>query len=105
VQPGDSVKWDNMAGHNSESVDGMIPEGAEEWTSVLGETVSHTFKVPGAYIYKCAPHFSQGMVGVVIVGDGRPANLDAIKDHPGNKGMIARTFRKLLKEIEGKGMK
>jgi hypothetical protein len=44
------------------------------------------------------------MVGVVIVGDGRPANLDAIKDHPENKGMIARTFRKLVKELEAKGM-
>jgi len=104
VQSGDTVKWENMAGHNSESIDGMIPEGAEKWVSVLGEAAAHTFKEPGAYIYKCAPHYSTGMVGVVIVGDGRPANLDAIKDHPDNKGMIARTIRKLLKDLEAKGM-
>jgi pseudoazurin len=103
VQPGDTVKWENMSGHNSESMEGMIPEGAATWQSVLGEAASHSFDVPGAYIYKCAPHYSSGMVGVVIVGDGRPANLDAIKDHPDNKGMIARTYRKLVKELEGKG--
>jgi len=104
VQSGDTVKWENMAGHNSESIDGMIPEGAEKWASVLGEAASHTFKDPGAYIYKCAPHYSTGMVGVVVVGDGRPANIDAIKNHPDNKGMIARTIRKLLKDLEAKGM-
>jgi pseudoazurin len=104
VQSGDTVKWENMAGHNSESIDGFIPEGAAKWQSVLGEAASQTFEVPGAYIYKCAPHFSTGMVGVVVVGDGRPANLDAIKDHPDNKGMIARTVRKLVKELEAKGI-
>jgi len=103
VQPGDTVKWENMSGHNTESIAGLMPEGGDTWQSTLGEAYSHSFKTPGAYIYKCAPHFSSGMVGVVVVGDGKPANLDALKDSPENKGMIGRTYRKLVKELEGKG--
>jgi pseudoazurin len=105
VAPGDSVNWENMNGHNSESMEGMIPDGAEKWLSVLGEAYSHTFKEPGVYVYKCAPHFSSGMVGVVVVGDGAPANLAAVQAHPDNKGMVARAVRKLAKDLEAKGMK
>ena len=105
VAPGDSVRWENMNGHNSESLEGMIPDGAEKWQSVLGEGFSHTFKEPGLYMYKCAPHFSTGMVGAVIVGDGMPSNLEGVKGHPDNKGMIARAVRKVVKDLEGKGVK
>lgn len=33
MQPGDTVRWTNMTGHDTQSIDGMIPEGAKEWQS------------------------------------------------------------------------
>lgn len=102
IQPGDKVTWSNMAGHDTVSIEGMIPEGAEPWQGKMGEIFTHTFEKEGAYIYKCNPHSSLGMIGAVIVGDPHPANLAALEAHPDNKGMIGRTIRKMVKEIESK---
>jgi len=102
IKPGDQVTWANMAGHNTHSIEGMIPEGAEMWESKMGETYTHKFTKPGAYVYKCVPHASLGMEGVVVVGDGTPGNLDAIKKNPHNKGMIGRAIRKLEKALAKK---
>lgn len=104
IQPGDSVRFANMTGHNTASIDSMIPEGAETWETDLGRDVSITFTEPGAYIYKCTPHVSQGMVGAIIVGDGLPANLDAIEAAPENKSTVARAVRKMKKALEKKGL-
>lgn len=104
IQPGDTVRFVNMAGHNSASIAGMIPEGAATWESGLGEDTSVTFDKPGAYIFKCVPHVSQGMVGAIIVGDGAPANLAAIEASPENKSTVARAVRKMKAELQAKGM-
>ncbi|HLP71110.1 MAG TPA: pseudoazurin [Rhizobium sp.] len=79
VAPGDTVTFvPTDKGHNAETVKGMIPEGAEAFKGKINETVKTTFTVPGAYVIKCNPHFSMGMVAVVVVGDA-PANVDEIK--------------------------
>ncbi|RME32525.1 MAG: copper-binding protein [Gammaproteobacteria bacterium] len=99
IQPGDTVHWTNMNGHNTHSIDGLIPEGAQPWQSKLGEDYSLTLTVPGAYIYKCDPHYSLGMVGAIVVGPVPPANLEALEKSPANKGMARRAFRMLKKAI------
>ncbi len=99
IQPGDTVHWTNMNGHNTHSIDGLIPQGAEPWQSKLGEDYSHTFTVPGAYIYKCDPHYSLGMVAAIVVGPVPPANLEALERSPANKGMAKRAFRILKKAL------
>ncbi|MBD9448636.1 MULTISPECIES: pseudoazurin [unclassified Rhizobium] len=79
IKPGDTVTFVPMdKGHNAETVKDMIPEGAEAFKSKVNENLKQTFTVPGAYVIKCTPHFSMGMVEVVVVGD-TPANLEAIK--------------------------
>ena len=83
VSVGDTVRWTfESPGHNvtakpgsSEKVD--IPEQAEPFGSYegdahysineVGTTYEHTFDVPGEYVYVCAPHAGQGMVGTVVV--------------------------------------
>jgi len=100
INPGDTVTWTNMAGHDTASLDGMIPEGAEAWQSKMGELFSLTFEKEGAYVYKCTPHASLGMLGVIIVGDGEPSNLEQITSHPGNKGMVKRAIRKMTQELD-----
>jgi pseudoazurin len=79
IKPGDTVKWSaKTPGHNVEFVKGAVPEKAELFRSPLGKDAAHTFSVPGIYVYKCAPHYGMGMVGVIIVGD-KPANLKAVE--------------------------
>ena len=96
INPGDQVTWSNMNGHDSQSIEGMIPEGAESWHSAMGDNYSHTFTVEGVYFYKCTPHWGTGMGGVIVVGN--PTNLDAIIAS-GPKGAAKRLMKKVIKAI------
>lgn len=79
VQPGDTVTWQEMRGHETALIEGMGPPGAESWDSMLdAEGFSITLTLEGAYIYICDIHINGGMVGAIVVGDGEPSNLDAI---------------------------
>ncbi len=78
INPGDSVTFKaTNPGHNSESMQGMMPEGAEGWKGGMGQDVTVTFDQDGVYVYQCAPHLMMAMVGVIKVGSG--PNLEAIK--------------------------
>ena len=80
-QPGDTFKFVSAdKGHNTVSVKGMIPEGAEPWRSKLNQDFEITLDVPGVYGYQCQPHTAMGMVGLIIIqGDGMADNLEAAK--------------------------
>ena len=97
IQPGDQVAWSNMNGHDTQSLEGMIPEGAEAWHSAMGDNYSRTFTVEGVYFYKCTPHWGTGMGGVIVVGN--PTNLDVIKGME-VKGAGKRLVKKAVKAIE-----
>jgi pseudoazurin len=94
-----------MIGHDTEAIEGMMPAGAEGWKSKLGEEAyTITVEKEGAYIYKCNPHISTGMVGAIVVGDGDPANLgDIEKSLPEVKvgrNMVNRAVKKMKKALE-----
>ena len=77
VAPGDTVSFvATDKGHNSETILGMIPEGAETWKGKMNEEIKVTFSTEGIYGYKCTPHFGIGIVGLIQVGDSTE-NLDA----------------------------
>ncbi len=97
INPGDSVSWNNMSTHNSESIDGLIPEGAEKWNSPMSENYQRTFTQEGIYVYKCTPHIGTGMGGVIIVGE--PVNLEQIKNADVTGG-AGRLVRKAISEAE-----
>lgn len=78
IDAGQSVSWTNMAGHNVELIEAMMPEGAEYFMSTLGDDISHTFDVPGIYIYKCTPHWGARMGGGIVVG--KPEDPKGILD-------------------------
>lgn len=90
IQSGDTVAWENMPTHDTQSIEGFIPDGAEAWHSKLGENYERSFSAEGIYVYKCTPHFGAGMGGAIIVG--KPVNLDAIKfaDASGATGRLVR---------------
>ncbi len=76
---GDTVTFEatDMA-HNSASIEGMIPEGANAWNGAMSQDVTVTVNKEGVYVYQCTPHSMMAMVGVIQVG-GSLSNMDAIQ--------------------------
>jgi pseudoazurin len=79
VADGDKVAFSNMNSHNSQSVEGLIPEGATPWIGKMGENVAPALDKPGIYSYVCLPHIGFGMVGVIVVGDVSAEDIAAYK--------------------------
>ena len=78
ISKGDTVhfKATDLA-HNSVSINGMVPEGAETWAGALSEEISVTLDTEGVYVYQCDPHVAMAMVGVIQVGEA--VNMSEIK--------------------------
>lgn len=78
VAVGDTVTFEPTdPGHNSESVAGLIPDGAAGWKSGFSEKITVALDKEGVYVYKCLPHAMMAMVGVIQAGNA--TNLDAVK--------------------------
>jgi pseudoazurin len=76
IQPGDTVRWlATNPGHNTASIDDMVPTGGPTWNGQMNEEVVVTFNKEGVYGYKCTPHYILGMVGLIVVGD-KSSNMD-----------------------------
>ena len=99
IEPGDTVVWTNMVGHNADAMKELIPEGAEVFNIPLGENGSVTLEKEGVYVYKCTPHYALGMVGAIVVGE--PTNIDSVVANA--TGMSKRAAIKTRKAIEKKG--
>jgi len=104
AQPGDTIRFTGMTGHDTASMEGMIPAGATAWHSKLGqEGFTVTVDKEGGYVYKCTPHITTGMVGIIVVGDKNPANLADLEANAGNVkvggNMVKRAIRKLKKQL------
>ncbi|MCX4188404.1 plastocyanin/azurin family copper-binding protein [Methylophaga sp. OBS4] len=105
IQPGDTVSWVNMNGHivNTKFVEAdgnheYIPEGAEGWTSAMGEDFqTAALTTEGVYLYKCDPHWGAGMGGAIIVGQA--TNLEDIKS-TNPKGALKRLVKKAEKAVK-----
>jgi pseudoazurin len=99
VAVGDTVKFEaTQSGHNTASKKGMIPEGAESWNSPMDVDFEITFTADGTYGYICSPHYSVGMVGLVLVGDYK-TNLDQVRKVK-HRGKAKKAFRALFKEVD-----
>ena len=78
VSVGDTINFvltDQL--HNSASLPGMIPTGAEAWTGEINQEISITLEKEGVYVYNCTPHAMMAMVGVIQVGEAN--NINEIK--------------------------
>lgn len=105
VKPGDTVKFVSVKkGHNTESIKNMIPQGSEKWKSKLSKDFSITFEKPGIYGYRCTPHVTLGMVGLIIVeGEGMMDNLEAAKKIK-QRGKAKKVWSEIWEEVEEKGL-
>ncbi|MEM7056030.1 MAG: pseudoazurin [Pseudomonadota bacterium] len=105
VEPGDTVKFlPTDKGHNSASLKGMIPEGTEAWKGKINKEIEVTFEKPGFYGYQCTPHYSIGMVGLVICkGDGMMDNLEAAQGVK-QRGKAKKTWAAIWEQAEADGL-
>jgi len=97
VEPGDTIKFVNGdPGHNAATIEGAVPAGGETFTGKINEEIEVTLTEEGLYGYKCTPHYTLGMVGLILVGDEAP-NLDALAEQrfPGRAG---RRMESLIEE-------
>jgi pseudoazurin len=98
VAPGDTVHF--MAtdqGHNVQSLEGMIPEDAKPFHGEIGQNLTVTFTAAGVYGYRCTPHGTLGMVGLIVVG--KPNNEARAKD-AAMPGAAGRVFAKLFQMLD-----
>lgn len=77
AQPGDTITFVPVdRSHNSATIEGLLPEGAEPWDGAVNEEVTVTLTEEGLYAYQCDPHAPMGMVGLIQVG--APTNLEEV---------------------------
>ena len=99
IEPGDSVTFVPVdSSHNSASWRRMLPQGAEEWNGGIDEELTVTLTVPGVYGYICAPHYSMGMVGLIVVGDPS-SNLQQARGAR-HRGTARTAFRELFARLD-----
>ena len=78
IKKGDTVKFvATDVAHNSSSVEGMIPEGAEPWVGPMNQDIEVTLTEEGVYVYQCTPHNMMAMIGVIKVESS--SNINSIR--------------------------
>ncbi|WBX82837.1 pseudoazurin [Sphingosinicella microcystinivorans] len=97
--PGDTIHFvATDKTHNAETIKGMLPAGAGAFRSKTSENFTVTLTKEGVYGIKCTPHYTMGMVMLVVVG--KPVNLEAAREvrHPGlARGRFETIFKNLVR--------
>ncbi len=63
--------------HNAEAITEVWPEGVEPLKGEMNQDAEFVAEKPGIYGIKCHPHYTMGMVALIIAGE--PANVDQFK--------------------------
>lgn len=78
VAPGDTVTFVPVdKGHNAEMIPEVWPAGAAKFKGPFNQEAELTIDKPGIYAIRCLPHFTMGMVALIVAGE--PTNLDQLK--------------------------
>ncbi len=62
-------------GHMAASIKGMIPKGAKSFKSKINKKFKYTLNEEGLYGIRCTPHYANGMVALIQVGDADPTDF------------------------------
>lgn len=96
--PGDVITFVSTdKGHNVESIDGMLPDGVEEFKSKMNKDYVLTVEMDGVYGVKCTPHYGMGMIALISVGE--PTNIDAARAVK-QKGKAKSRFQDIFAEYD-----
>lgn len=95
--PGDTIRFvPTDKGHNVETINGMMPAGAEPFKSKFNEEFAVTIDKEGVYGVKCTPHYGMGMVALIEVGAAANlAEAKAVKQ----TGKAKATFDELFGQV------
>ncbi|MBA5725627.1 pseudoazurin [Bombella sp. TMW2.1880] len=100
IHSGDSVHFvPTDKGHNVQSIPGMTPDGAEPINVPFSQEKTVQFTKSGLYGYKCLPHASLGMVGLVVVDN---ANNEAQARKVTFYGRAKQRFNELFQDVDSK---
>ena len=79
AQKGDNIIFiPTDKGHMAASIKGLIPEGAKKFKSKINKKYTYTVEVEGLYGIRCTPHYANGMVALIQVGEA-PNAADFLK--------------------------
>ena len=79
AQKGDNIIFiPTDKGHMAASIKGMIPEGAKKFKSKINKKYTYTVDIEGLYGIRCTPHYANGMVALIQVGEA-PNAADFLK--------------------------
>jgi len=87
VEPGDTVRFVLVdKNHNAEAIPQIWPEGVELLKGEMNEDAEFVVEKPGYYGIKCLPHYTMGMVALIVAGEPtNQAQFDAYKAPGGAK--------------------
>ena len=95
IDVGGKVLWKaTTKGHN---VEFMVAPDDIKYKSKMHKSAGYTFTTPGIYTYKCTPHISAGMVGVVVVGNDL-SNMEAAMNNSQYYGQAKELIQDILKD-------
>lgn len=105
-QAGDTFKFVSTdKGHNTVSIKGAIPDGAQKWKSKINKDFELTLEVPGVYGFQCVPHTAMGMVGLIVVqGEGMTDNVEAAKSAKIRGSRAKKVWEQIWAEVEEKNL-
>ena len=70
AEKGDTVTFlPTEKGHMAASMKGMLPKGIKKFKGKINKAVSIVVSEDGLYGIKCTPHFANGMVAIIAVGE------------------------------------
>ena len=96
IEIGGKILWKaTTKGHN---VEFMVAPNNIKFKSKMHKSAGYTFTKPGIYTYKCTPHVSAGMVGVVVVGNDL-SNMEAAMDNTQYYGQAKELIQDILKGL------
>lgn len=97
VEPGDTVKFVLVdKNHNAEAIKEVWPEGVEPLKGEMNQDAEFVVEKPGYYGIKCHPHYTMGMVALIVAGD--PTNKDQLAAFKAPGGAKKR-WEELVKQL------
>jgi pseudoazurin len=96
INIGGKVLWKaTTKGHN---VEFMVAPDNIKYKSKMHKSAGYTFTTPGIYTYKCTPHVSAGMIGVVVVGNDL-SNMTEALDNVAYYGQAKDLIKQILERF------
>jgi pseudoazurin len=100
VEPGDTVRFiATDPAHNAQTIPEIWPEGAATFKGEMSKDVTLKVEKPGVYGVKCLPHYSMGMVALVVAGDS--VNADQVEAYDPPSDVVRQRIDALAGKLRG----